>query len=92
MNSPKNWGLQIDPGVLKTTRKLPREEAGKLLKVINNLRLNPYYGDIEKMKDEENSWRRRVGSYRIFYKIFINKKIILVFGLERRASKTYKIK
>lgn len=92
MNSPKNWDLQIDPGIFKTTRKLPHKEAEKLLQIIYSLPLNPYYGDIEKMKGEENAWRRRVSSYRLFYKILINERIILVFRLERRSSKTYKRK
>lgn len=38
---------------------------------------------------EENSWRRRVGNYRIFYKIYIATKVILVFRIERRTSSTY---
>jgi len=41
------------------------------------------------MKGEENVWRRRIGAYRIFYKIRVSEKIILVFKLERRTSKTY---
>ena len=46
-------------------------------------------GDIQKMRGKDNVWRRRVGSYRIFYKIETSEKTILVFYLERRTSKTY---
>ncbi|MBI2024454.1 type II toxin-antitoxin system RelE/ParE family toxin [Candidatus Giovannonibacteria bacterium] len=51
--------------------------------------MDPFFGDIQKMKGEKNTWRRRIGSYRLFYKIYSDKKIILVFRLERRTSKTY---
>lgn len=89
MNFPKNWDLQIDPSVLKTLKKIPRSNAEVILNVIRLLPLNPYFGDIQKMKDENNAWRRRIGSYRIFYKIKIVEKTILVFHLERRTSSTY---
>ncbi len=89
INSFVNWDLQIDSGVFKKLKKIPRHDTGAILEVINLLPQNPYFGDIQKMKGEENVWRRRVGNYRIFYKIKIAEKIILVFKLERRTSKTY---
>ena len=68
---------------------MPRFDAEAILKVIKLLPVDPYFGDIQKMKGEENSWRRRVGSYRIFYKLKIEAEIILVFRSDRRTSKTY---
>lgn len=89
MSSPKNWDLQIDPDVFKALKKTPRRETRGILEVIRLLSANPYFGDIQKMKGENNVWRRRIGSYRIFYKLKISDKIILVFRIERRTSKTY---
>lgn len=89
MNSSKNWDLEIDPGIFKMLEKMPHHNAEKILGVIRLLPLDPYFGDIQKMKGEENAWRRRTGAYRIFYKIKIEEKIILIFKLERRTSKTY---
>ncbi|MDO8676600.1 MAG: type II toxin-antitoxin system RelE/ParE family toxin [Candidatus Azambacteria bacterium] len=89
MNSSKNWDLQVDPSVLKNLEKLPRYDAEVLLNVIRLLPINPYFGDIQKMKGENYAWRRRVGSYRIFYKLKISERVVLVFNLERRTSKTY---
>jgi len=81
--------LQIDSSVLKSLKKIPRRNAGAILGVIRLLPIDPYFGDIQKMKGEENSWRRRVGSYRIFYKIKVSEKTILIFKIERRTSHTY---
>ena len=89
MNVPRSWDLQIDPGVLRTLTRIARRDAEVLLKVIRLLPANPYFGDIQKMKGEDNTWWRRIGSYRIFYKISITERTILVFHLERRNSKTY---
>lgn len=89
MNLLKNWDLQIDPSVLKVLKKIPRQYAEAISNIIRFLPFDPYFGDIQKMKGEENSWRRRIGVYRIFYKIKTAERIILVFKVERRTSKTY---
>lgn len=89
MNVSKNWDLRIDPGVLRTLKRIPRQDGKVILEVIRFLPVNPYFGDIQKMKGEDNAWRRRTGSYRIFYNINVAKRIIFVFHLERRNSKTY---
>ena len=89
MSLSKNWDLRIDPKVFKTVKELPRHDVEAILKVMRELPRNPYFGDIQKMRDEENSWRRRVGVYRIFYKILVDDDIVLVFKVERRTSKTY---
>ncbi|MBI4692371.1 MAG: type II toxin-antitoxin system RelE/ParE family toxin [Candidatus Terrybacteria bacterium] len=89
MNLSKSWDLHIDPDIFKILKRLPSRDAEAILDVIRFLPSNPFFGDIQKMKGEDNAWRRRVGSYRIFYKIKITEKVILVFRLERRTSSTY---
>ena len=89
MNSSENWVLEIDPSVFKALKKIPRQDTETVLKIIKLLPANPYFGDIQKMKGEDETWRRRIGAFRIFYKIKIRERIILVFRLERRTSRTY---
>lgn len=89
MNSSRGWGLQVDPSVLKFLEKIPRHDADAILEIIKLLPTDPYFGDIQKMRGENDTWRRRVGAYRIFYKLLVTDKLILVFRLERRGSKTY---
>ena len=89
MDLSKSWDLEIDPSVFKTLKRIPQRDAEGILEVIRLLPANPYFGDIQKMKGGENTWRRRVGSYRIFYKIKISERVVLVFDLDRRTSKTY---
>jgi mRNA-degrading endonuclease RelE of RelBE toxin-antitoxin system len=63
------WELRVDPSVLKQLRKLPQMYSERIFEIIRSFAINPYAGDIEKMKGEDSVWRRRVGSYRIFYEI-----------------------
>lgn len=89
MNSNISWALQVKPKVYKTLNKFPRHDGERILEVIEKLASDPYAGDMEKMEGQENSWRRRVGAYRIFYEVRIADKLIHVFRVERRTSKTY---
>lgn len=81
--------MQIDLNVLKTLQKTPRHDAEAILAVVRLLPTDPYFGDIQKMKGEDHTWRRRIGAYRIFYKLKTAEKVLLVFRVERRTSKTY---
>ena len=83
------WELRIDGFVKKQLKKLPRQDAGRIFSIIQSLVTNPYAGDIEKMQGERDTWRRRVGVYRIIYEIDVKKKIIIVADVRRRTSKTY---
>lgn len=89
MNLKTNWVLQIDPQVPKTLKKIPSSYAKRIVTTIESLPDNPYSGDIQKMKDEQNVWRRRAGEYRIFYEILQKESVIHVFRIERRTSTTY---
>jgi mRNA-degrading endonuclease RelE of RelBE toxin-antitoxin system len=89
MSLSENWDLEIDPNVFKALKKIPGAYAAGLLEIIKLLPVDPYFGDIQRMRDEEDVWRRRVGTYRIFYKLIVSEKLVLVFHIERRTSKTY---
>lgn len=88
-NSNKVWVLQTDPDVLKTLKKFPQKDIKRIIAVIETLTTAPYSGDIQKMKGEKNVWRRRIGSYRLFYEVLQNEKIIHIFHIERRTTTTY---
>ncbi len=90
MNSSADWVLQVDPNVWKIMRTIPRPYAERILLAIRNKKVNPYTDDIQKMKGEKDVWRQRIGPYRIFYEVVPELKIVHVYDLERRGSKTYR--
>ena len=83
------WNLIVDPAVKKQLKRIPREYAGRIILAIQQFAVNPYGGDIEKMQGEKDVWRRRIGSYRIYYEIRAARKDIYVFDVLRRTSRTY---
>lgn len=90
MNSNKNWELKIRSKVSKQLSKFPAKDREHITKTIGTLPFNLYLGDIEKIEGKENSWSRRIGSYRVFYEILPKEERIYVFWVERRTTKTYR--
>jgi mRNA-degrading endonuclease RelE of RelBE toxin-antitoxin system len=50
---------------------------------------DPFAGDVLKLEGEDDLWRRRVGSYRIFFDVDTAAKKVAVTAIIRRTSKTY---
>ncbi len=63
----------------KFLSRIPQKDAERIFSVIPGLPDNPFSGDIQKMKGEENVWRRRIGAYRIRY----GRKDALGFMMEK---------
>ena len=89
MEYAARFQLLVDRSVEKQLRSLPKRDTERILSAIAELAVNPYSGDVAKMQGEEDVWRRRVGSYRIFYEVLTKEKTVQVFRIERRTSKTY---
>ncbi|MBI2041534.1 MAG: type II toxin-antitoxin system RelE/ParE family toxin [Candidatus Nealsonbacteria bacterium] len=89
MSSEINWKIEVRERIYKDIEKFPQNDKMRILQFFEAISLNPFSGDIEKMKGEENVWRRRVGAYRIFYEILSEDRVIYIFRVERRTSKTY---
>jgi len=84
-----NWELHLRKRVKKHLLRFPKKDQTYFINGLKKLAINPYSGDIEKILGEENVWRRRIGAYRVFYEIISQEKVIRVFRIERRTSKTY---
>lgn len=83
-----NWRVYIRQRAAKQLKKFPTQDIQRIEAGIDDIGEDPFSGDIQKLSGE-NSWRRRVGSYRIFYQIRSPEKMIYIYEIERRTSKTY---
>ena len=63
-----NWVLHVRNKTRKAIRHFPEKDQRYIVETLREMRENPFFGDVIKL-DEGNSWRRRVGAYRIFYEI-----------------------
>ncbi len=83
-----NWNVTIAKAAQKELKRIQQQDAKRLAEAISFMSVDPFLGDIQKMP-EKGIWRRRVGSSRIFYKLFSDSHLIYIFEITRRTSKTY---
>lgn len=84
------WNVLVTEKAKKSLSKFPQSDYNRILNVIDKLKLNPFSLDFKKLRASSNIWRLRSGNYRIFTKLFPKEKVVFVFNIKRRTSKTYK--
>lgn len=84
------WNVVLAKSVQKQFRKVPPSDVRRLLAAFDQMRENPFSGDIAYIKGEEPPRiRRRVGSWRIFFEVNSKLQRVDITGLARRTSTTY---
>lgn len=87
------YELKIAPGAGRDIRNLwriPRQDFERLNNAIANLASEPRPQGVRKIKGRENSYRIRVGNYRVVYEVYDNDKLILILQIVRRSETTYR--
>jgi mRNA interferase RelE/StbE len=70
-------------------RKLSQELQDRIQTKIDDLAIEPRPNGVKKLKGEENSYRIRVGDYRVIYDIFDDVLLVSVVEVGHR-SEVYK--
>jgi mRNA interferase RelE/StbE len=70
----------------KELQSLPIDVAGRLLKRIESLAINPRPIDSKKLTASSGLWRLRVGKYRVVYKIDESRNIIDISVIRHRKD------
>lgn len=83
------WRIRVTKTVEKQLRRVPKKDIDCIADAIDEMGNNPFQGDIIKLSDEDNVWRRRIGNYRVKYRLFIDGKFIDIYDIRRRTSNTY---
>lgn len=83
------WNLQVTDPAQKDFQKLPPKDQARVKAALLAMQNDPFQGDIKRLKGQPGAWRRRVGSYRIIYDLYVEEHLIVVAGILRRTSTTY---
>ena len=83
------WTLLFARRVRKQLERFPAEDQRRILAALQSMTEDPLGGDIARLKDQPAAWRRRVGSYRIFFDLYQEQRLIEVIDVRRRTSTTY---
>ena len=82
-----SWEVVLARQAARRLAELPPKDRGRLVDALAEMERNPYAGDVVKLKGMEATFRRRVGSYRVFFQV--GDRSVSVVAIERRTSTTY---
>ena len=83
------WKLYLEKSAQKKLNHLPAKDRTQIFTALQQMQKNPFGGDIAHMKGQVVMWRRRVGSYRVFFDLYTKDARIVILDIRRRTSKTY---
>ena len=70
-------------------RDVPRADVEHIDAAFEDMRSDPYGGDIKFLKGIDRTLRRRVGAWRILFEVHADRRLVVILGVTRRNSNTY---
>jgi mRNA interferase RelE/StbE len=81
------YALEIAKSVEKDLRKIPTNMHGVFFNEIENLSINPFpESRYKKLKGTKQSYRLRVGNYRVLYEVDTAVLLITVYRIRHRKD------
>ena len=83
------WTVVVARAAQKQLARFPAKDRDKIAAAMGAMAVDPFSGDVLKLEGANNRWRRRVGSYRIFYAVNGTARTVAISAITRRTSTTY---
>ena len=87
--SENDWDLRMHHAAEKQLERMDAKDGRLLDKAIQALKKDPLSGDTHPLQGPDGRMRKRVGNWRIIFRIFPTAHIIVITDIERRTSTTY---
>ncbi len=81
-----SYQIEWKRSAVKELRKLPLPMISRIMAAVDNLSSNPYPQGVRKLVSTENSYRIRIGDYRVLYNIVENKLIVEIIRVGHRKD------
>jgi mRNA interferase RelE/StbE len=89
-----HYSIEISPAAERDLKKLKGEllNFNKLIKIVDNLSIEPKPIGTRKIKGFQNTYRVRLLSYRIIYDVIEKDNTVIILRILKRDESTYKFK
>ena len=84
-----NWGLVLSNSAERVLRRAEQDAQRRLLFALDEIAADPYAGDVHLLKGLSGAFRKRVGNWRILFKLDHEQHLIVVTEIVRRGSHSY---
>ena len=82
------WDLVITEPAERDLREPSRDDLRRINRAFEAMRADPYSGDVKFLQGEDGRLRRRVGAWRIFFRVEQGKHVVVIPAVKRRTSTT----
>jgi mRNA-degrading endonuclease RelE of RelBE toxin-antitoxin system len=83
------WGLILSNPSRRNLAKASKADAKAINHALTVMCNDVFEGDVRRLRGTRDIIRRRVGAWRILYRIDLERRIIIVVNIKRRDSHTY---
>lgn len=80
------YQVEVIASAKKSLKSIESQYVKKILQKIDLLQTDPRHHGSIKLSGQENTYRTRVGKYRIIYEICDSKVLVLVVSIEHRKD------
>jgi mRNA interferase RelE/StbE len=80
------YTVLFKPSAKKAYGRLPLDARRRIASKINGLAQNPFPPGVVKLAGEENTYRIRIGDYRVIYDVLQERVIVLVLRIGHRRE------
>ena len=84
-----SWAVNLSNRARKNLKHVPVADQQRIAAQLDAMRVNPLSGDVVKLKGQD-AFRRRVGNYRIIFRIDFKLHAVAILSIERRTTTTYR--
>ncbi len=78
--------VEIAPAAKRQIKKLTPPIQAQIIQKLEELRLDPRSPGVKKMIGEDNTYRVRIGTYRIVYEIYESSLLVIVVQVGHRRE------
>lgn len=82
----ENWDYRLSHKAVKNLQRLPQKDKERIIAAIEQMKNNPFFGDVKSIQGEMGLFRRRVGNYRIYFRLLKEKGFIDIPVIKRKQS------
>ncbi|MFQ6615204.1 MAG: type II toxin-antitoxin system RelE/ParE family toxin [Fidelibacterota bacterium] len=80
------YGIEFKPAARRGMAKLPQDIQRRIGQQIDSLASNPLPPGVRKLTGSKNTYRVRVGDYRILYDLYQGRLVVLIVGVGHRRN------
>ena len=84
-----SWAVNLSDRARKNLKRVPVADQQRIAAQLDAMRVNPLSGDVVKLKGQD-AFRRRVGNYRVIFRIDFKSLAVAILSIEHRTTTTYR--